>query len=122
VTVQQLVDTRRAAGDARLGFALTTGSAVAFATLVLLPFYATGLSLPAAADLVGALGGLFAVLLGPVVAGLCAYASFAALWSHGDALPASSRHLHLLTLLVTAIFLLALVSPWGTAAVSWWLD
>jgi hypothetical protein len=65
---------------------------------------------------------MFAILVGPVVAGLCAYASFAALWSHGHTLPASSRRLHLLTLLVTAIFLLALVSPGGIDAVSWWLD
>ena len=116
------MDSRRVAGDARLGFALATGSAVAFATLVLLPFHATDLALPAAADLVWALGAPFAVLLGPVVAGLSAYASFAALWSHGGTLPASSRRLHLLTLLVTAAFLLTLVSPWGTDAVSWWLD
>jgi hypothetical protein len=95
---------------------------VAFAVFVVGPSSGTGLALPPGLDGVWAMGGLLTIVLGPVVAGLCGYVSFAALWLHGGVLPAGSRRLHLITLLLVAAVWLGLVSSWGSEVVSWWLD
>jgi hypothetical protein len=122
VTVQRALDQRRTQADARLGLSLAATCAAAFAFLVVVPYLLGDVPLPSVVGVVWVLGAGFAVFLGPVVAGLCGYASFMALWSHGDALPERSRRLHLLTLLLAAALLVGLVSPGGLDAVAWWLD
>lgn len=112
----------RATSDARLACCVAAAALVAFTSLVALPVHVTDLRLPSGVDAVWLLAGQLTLLLGPVVAGLAAYASVVALWSRGDALPASARRLHLVTLLVAAALFAGLVSTWGTDVVSWWTD
>jgi hypothetical protein len=120
--VQEVLDRRQTRTDARLGFALAATCVVAFAMFVVLPYRLGGATLPSVAGVVWFLGGAFAVFLGPVVAGLCGYASFMALWTRGASVSERSRRLHLLTLLLVAALLVGLVSPAGSDAVAWWLD
>ena len=94
----------------------------AFAVFVVVPSSVAGFAPPPGVDAVWATGGLLTIVLGPVVAGLCGYVSLAALWMDGDVLPALSRRLHLVTLLLVAAVWLGLVSTWGSGVVSWWLD
>ena len=94
----------------------------AFAVFVVVPSSVAVFALPPGVDAVWATGGLLTIVLGPVVAGLCGYVSFTALWLNGGALPARSRRLHLVTLLLVAAVWLGLVSSWGSDVVSWWLD
>ncbi len=94
----------------------------AFVLFVVVPSSVAGFALPPGVDAVWGMGGLLTIVLGPVVAGLCGYVSFAALWMHGDVLSAPSRRLHLVTLLLVAAVWLGLVSRWGSDVVSWWLD
>jgi hypothetical protein len=94
----------------------------AFAVFVVVPSSFAAFTLPPGLDGVWAMGGLLTIALGPVVAGLCGYVSFAALWLSGGVLPARSRRLHLTTLLLVAAIWLGLVSSWGSDILSWWLD
>ena len=110
------------AGDARLTAGVSAACLAAFAVFVVVPSSVPVFALPPGVDAVWAMGGLLTIVLGPVVAGLCGYVSFTALWLHGGALPARSRRLHLVTLLLVAAVWLGLVSSWGSDVVSWWLD
>jgi hypothetical protein len=116
------VPRREAEADARLAFSIATASALAMGVFVVVPSVVTDLRLPAGIDALWALAGLLTMVLGPVAAGLSGYASLVALWTRGDVLPASARHLHLLTLVVAAALFCGLVSVWGSGVVSWWLD
>ena len=117
-----MVGHHEADADARLVFGIAMASALAIGAFVVVPYAVTDLWLPAGLDAVVALGGVLTLVLGPVAAGLSAYASFLALWVKGDDLPTSARRLHLLTLLVAAALFLGLVSAWGSGVMSWWLD
>ena len=101
---------------------LAAACLAAFAVFVVVPSSVAGFAPPPGVDAVWAMGGLLTIVLGPVVAGLCGYVSFAALWIHGGVLSALSRRLHLVTLLLVAAVWLGLVSTWGSEVVSWWLD
>jgi hypothetical protein len=116
------VDEVQARADARLGLVVAAACAVAHGALVVLPYYVTDQWLPSGIDAVWALGAMLTVVLGPVAAGLAGYASFMALWLHGDALTPASRRLHLITLLLVAVLFVAIGSAWGTHVASWWLD
>jgi hypothetical protein len=121
MTTQVAARTSDARSDARLAFGVASASAVAFILFVVAPFYAPSLwQLPG--EELWLLGALTGIFLAPVAAGLAAWASFVALWSHGDALPGSSRRLHLSTLAVAAALLLTLVSPWGFELTAWLRD
>ena len=110
------------ARDAQLTAGVSAACLAAFAVFVVAPSSVAVFALPPGVDSVWAMGGLLTIVVGPVVAGLCGYVSLAALWLHGDALPARSRRLHLVTLLLVAAVWLGLVSSWGSEVVSWWLD
>jgi len=110
------------ARDARLTATIATACLAALAVFVVVPASVAVSALPPGFDAVWATGGLLTIVLGPVVAGLCGYVSFAALWTHGGVLPSRSRHLHLSTLLLVAAVWLALLSTWGSGVVAWWLD
>ena len=101
---------------------LAAACLAAFAVFVVVPSAVDGFAPPPGVDAVWAMGGLLTIVLGPVVAGLCGYVSFAALWMDGGVLSALSRRLHLVTLLLVAAVWLGLVSTWGSDVVSWWLD
>lgn len=116
------VQDARATSDARLACCVAAAALVAFTSLVALPVHVTDLRLPPGVDALWVVGGQLTLVLGPVAAGLAAYASLAALWSRRYALPASARRLHLLTLLATGVLFVGLVSTWGTDVVSWWTD
>jgi hypothetical protein len=110
------------ARDARLTAGVAAACLAAFAVFVVVPSSVAELELPPGLDGVWLMGGLLTLVMGPVVAGLCGYVSFAALWAHGDVLSARARRLHLLTLVLVAAVWLGLVSSWGSDVVSWWLD
>jgi len=110
------------ARDARLTATAAALCLASFAVFVVVPVSVDVFALPAGVDAVWAAGGLLTIVLGPVVAGLCGYVSFAALWVHGDVLPPGARRLHLVTLVVVAAVWLALLSAWGSGVISWWLD
>jgi hypothetical protein len=94
----------------------------AFAVFVVVPPSVDDFAPPAGLDGVWALGGLLTIVLGPVAAGLCAFFSLSALWTHRDAMPASSRRLHLVTLVLVAAVWVGFLSGWGSSVVAWWLD
>ena len=74
------------AGDARL----TAGVSAAccrFVAFVVVPSSVAAFALPPGVDAVWAMCGLLTIVLCPVVAGLCGYVSFTALWIHGGVLP-----------------------------------
>ena len=119
-----VVGATRVAHDAtaRLTAGVSAACLAAFAVFVVVPTSVAVFALPPGVDAVWAMGGLLTIVLGPVVAGLCGYVSFAALWLHGGGLPVGPRRLHLVTLLLVAAVWLGLVSSWGSDVVSWWLD
>ena len=117
-----IVRDTRATSDARLGLGVAAACVIWFGVFAVLPVLAPDLPLPTGLDAVWALGGMLALVLAPVAAGLAAYASVRALWLGGDALTPGPRRLHLLTLALVAALFLVLVSAWGSGIVSWWQD
>ena len=102
-------------------FGLSLACVAAFGTFVMLPYYASESWVPEGIGPFWMLGMIFSIVLGPVAAGMAGYASFIALWMHGDTLPTGARRLHLVTLLVALAFL-AFFATWGTSALSGWAD
>ena len=119
-STQVAQDTR--ALDARLTVQVAAACVAAFAVFVVVPASVAGFAPPAGLDGVWMVGGLLTIVLGPVVAGLCAFASLGTLWLHGQVLSADARRLHLVTLLLVAAVWLGFVSTWGSGVMSWWLD
>jgi hypothetical protein len=113
-------DTR--ALDARLTVQVAAACVAAFAVFVVLPASVAEFALPPGLDAVWLVGGLLTIVLGPVVSGLCGFASMGALWMHGAVLSTTARRLHLVTLLLVAAVWLWFVSTWGSGVTSWWLD
>lgn len=98
---------------------LALGCAGAFVMFVLVPHYYEVTSMPAGLGLPWVIGTMITVLLGPLVVGLTGYASFVALWLHGDALPTTARRLHLMTLLLSFLVLGLLVSVGADVLTEW---
>jgi membrane protein implicated in regulation of membrane protease activity len=73
---------------------------------------------PPGPDLVWVLGSLVTVVLAPVAVGLSAWSGVVALWSHGD-LPDLARRLHLVTLVLTAVFAVTFAAAWAGGAFTW---
>ena len=88
---------------------------------MVLPAYASEVTVPSSLGALWMLGTIMSVVLGPLAAGLAGYASFVALWLHGGALPTSARRLHLVTIVVAVVFL-ALFMTVGADILAGWSD
>jgi hypothetical protein len=109
-------------GDARLTVGVAAACVAAFLVFVVVPYRVVGFEPPAGVDALWAVGGLLTIVLGPVAAGLAGFVSLAALWTQRDAPSATTRRLHVVTLLLVAVVWVALLSDGGSAMVAWWLD
>ena len=118
---QLVVANARTEADARWALSLATGTAIAYGVFAAWPVFLTDPRWLFGLDALWGVAGFFTVLLGPLAAAMAAYWSFLALWVHGAELSVRARQMHVLTLLVVAALLVAMVSPWGADVVSWWL-
>lgn len=116
----QAATTRQADRDAVLGSAVAVACGVAFLVFVALPVHVAGLEVPAALDGLWVAGFLVGAFLGPVAAGLAAFVSGSALLSRGPALTRRARRLHVSTIALSTVLLLAYVASAG--ALRTWLD
>lgn len=116
----QAATPRQAEHDAVLGGAVALGCSLAFFVFVALPVHADTLQIPAALDGVWFAGFLVGAFLGPVAAGLAAFASGSALWARGPSLTQRTRRLHVGTIAVSVVLLVAYVA--SSAALRTWLD
>ncbi|MBA2952585.1 hypothetical protein GON03_21425 [Nocardioides sp. MAH-18] len=114
--------TRPRITDAQLTVGVVVATDVALVLFVLLPERNPDLPLPAGLDALWMLGAVATVFLGPVAAGLAAYAGASALVLHGRTLGASERRSSLLTLALAAVFLIGLALAWGADGLVWFGD
>ena len=108
--------------DAQLSVGVVVATNVALGLFVLLPERNPDLRLPAGLDALWMLGAVATVFLGPVAAGLAAYAGSVALGLHGGSLEASERRTYAVTLALAALFLVGLVLAWGADGPIWFGD
>lgn len=118
----QTLEIRRTSADARLGLGVALGSVAAFLLFVVAPFHVPSLGELPGVETLWFLGSVTAIILGPVCAGLSAWASLVALWTRGDSLTTNARRQHLVTMALAAALFISLVSPWGMELTAWLRD
>jgi hypothetical protein len=116
----QAATSHQAENDALLTCAVALACGLAFVVFVAIPVHADALEVPVALAGLWPLGFLVGAFLGPVAAGLAAFVSLSALWARGPALTQRARRLHLSTIALSTILLVAYISSSG--ALQTWLD
>ncbi|MDT0214916.1 hypothetical protein Q9R29_13560 [Rothia sp. ARF10] len=111
---------RQAEHDAALGCAVAVACGLAFLTFVAVPVRVEALEVPVAFEGLWQVGFLVGAFLGPVGAGLAAFASVRALWAREPDLSSRVRWLHRSTVTVSVVLLVAYVA--NASALRVWLD
>ncbi|MFW5474883.1 hypothetical protein ACOCJ5_16350 [Knoellia sp. CPCC 206450] len=111
---------RQAEHDAVLGCAVAVTCGLAFLIFVAVPVRVGALEVPVALEWLWHVGFLVGAFLGPVGAGLAAYASGVALWTGGPDLTRRARWLHRSTVTMSVVLLVAYVA--NASALRLWLD
>lgn len=108
--------------DARLTLGVAAATNLALVLFVLLPERDPDHSLVGGLGALWMLGAVATVFLGPVAAGLAAYAGALALGLHGAALTTAERRSYVLSLALAAVFLAGLALAWGSDGLVWFGD